>query len=179
MSKTITIVTGSARPNSAGAKILPLVREELEKRDGVTVQIADLAEINMPFVDSEAIPAAEEFTPHHESVKNWQKIVQSSDGFVFLVPEYNNQISAIQKNAIDWLYPDWKDKNVSFVGYSWGGAAAPIELLNKLITKVGAKPLATAANLFFTKDIELDGTIIDESTVKNKIAATVDELVEA
>lgn len=179
MSKVITIVTGSARPNSVGAKLLPLVQRELEKYDSVSVQVADLADINMPFVDTEIIPADEGFSPKHKSVQEWQKTVQSSDGFIFLVPEYNNQISAIQKNAIDWLYPDWKGKKMSFVGYSWGGAALVVELLNKLAIKVGAEPLPTATNLFFTKDIELNGTIIDEDLVEKKISQTVAELVSA
>lgn len=178
MSKTITIVTGSARPNSLGTKtILPLVKAELEKNKDVTVRVADLKELDMPFVDSEVIPAAEGYAPPHDSVKKWQEIVQASDGFVFLVPQYNNQISAIQKNAVDWLYDDWKDKVVSFVGYSWGGSEAVIEMMDKLMVKVGAKPLPTSAKLFFKKDIDLDGTLLDEKLVEQKIADTVKELL--
>lgn len=179
MSKTITIVTGSARPNSLGTKILPLVKAELEKSKDVTVQVADLKELNMPFVDSEVIPAAEGYEPSHDTVKKWQEIVQSSDGFVFLVPQYNNQISAIQKNAVDWLYDDWKDKTVSFVGYSWGGSEAVIEMMDKLMVKVGAKPLPTSAKLFFKKDIDLDGSLLDEKLVEKKIAETVKELLSS
>lgn len=174
--KTITIVTGSARSNSVGATLVPLVQKELEKQ-GATVRLADLKELDMPFVDAEIIPSAEDFVPPHDSVKQWQDIVTSSDGLILLAPEYNSQISAIQKNAFDWLYTDWIDKPIAIVGYGWSGATTVVELLNKLITRVGAKPLTVPAQLYFKKDIELDGTILDAETVESKIAAAVEELV--
>lgn len=179
MSKTITIITGSARTNSTGAALLPLVKAELAKHPDITIRIADLKELNMPFVDGQTIPAADDFTPPHDSVKKWQEIVQASDGFVVLAPEYNNQISAIQKNAFDWLFNDWKEKKFAIVTYSWSGGAPVVELLNKLITKVGGTPLPTASMLAFMKDINPDGSVIDSGIVRNKLAATVAELVNA
>ena len=152
------------------------MREILEER-GATVQVADLKQLNMPFVDGEVIPVAEDFVPPHDSVAQWQQLVQVSDGLVLLSPEYNNQISAIQKNAIDWLYSDWVDKPIAVVGYSWSGAAPVIELLGKLIARVGARPMTRSAQLYFKKDIELDGTPLDAAAVRDKIAATVDELL--
>lgn len=177
MTKKITIVTGSVRPNSVGDKLLPLVEAELKKHEGVEVRVANLKELNLPFVDSETIPAAEGFAPTHESVKEWQKIVQDSDGVVLLTPEYNNQISAVQKNAIDWLYEDWKDKKISIVGYSWSGAEPVIELLERLIKKVGAVSTGAPAKLRFKQEVDLYGTILDQKAVDEQIHEMVKNLI--
>lgn len=179
MSQTITIVTGSARPNSVGAALLPLVRAELEKHEDVAVQVADLKQLDLPFVDSEIIPSSDDFAPTHDSVKRWQQIVQTSDKLILIAPEYNNQISALQKNALDWLYADWVGKQIAIVAYSWSGGTPVVELLDKLIVKVGATPVATPTQLYFKKDIDLDGTILDQTSVDDKIRQTVDELLAA
>jgi NADPH-dependent FMN reductase len=43
----------------------------------------------------------------HEVVKRWTAEIAASDGFVFVTPEYNYVTSAVLKNAIDWVYPEW------------------------------------------------------------------------
>lgn len=169
MSKNITILTGSMRPNSVGDRLLPIVRKELEA-SGATVEVADVKELNLPFVDSAITPAAESFEITHDSVQAWQKMVRRSDSLVLLVPEYNNQPSAVQKNAIDWLYADWKDKPVGVVSYGWGGGQLAAELIHKLMVKVGANPLEKTAALFFGKDITPEGDIVDEQSVRSQVA---------
>jgi NAD(P)H-dependent FMN reductase len=42
-----------------------------------------------------------------EVVQRWTAAIAQSDGFVFLTPEYNYASSAVLKNAIDWVYPEW------------------------------------------------------------------------
>ncbi len=43
----------------------------------------------------------------HEVVKKWTGQTAASDGFVFVPPEYNYGPSAVLKNVIDWVYPEW------------------------------------------------------------------------
>lgn len=174
MTKTITIMTGSVRPNSVGDKLLPLVQKSLED-EGATVRVASMKELQLPFVDSEVIPAAEEFVPTHESVIAWKKLVDESDGLVMLTPEYNYQMSAVQKNAIDWLYQEWKDKPVGVVSYGWGGGEKSFVMLEALLEKVEAKLLPEAAHLYFTKDISPTGDVIEGSSVEEKIAQVIEQ----
>jgi len=179
MSQTITILTGSMRPNSVGDALLPVIKRQLESREDVTVQVADVKELQMPFVDTPHIPMSEEFAPTHQGVKRWREMVEKSDGVILLAPEYNNQPSAVQKNAIDWLYAEWNNKPVAVVSYGWGGGVQAAELLDKLVVKVDAKPVVPQANLFFTKDIALDGEVIDHDNVQSQITSVVDALTIA
>lgn len=176
MSKNIMILTGSSRPESTGDKILPLVVSAVEEA-GANPVVADLREINLPFFNEAGIPASEDYSPQNKNAKKFQEMVQGVDGVVLLVPEYNNQMSAIQKNAFDWLYADWKDLPFSVVGYSWSGVEPVLDQIDKLVKKVGGEYKQTAAQLYFTKDIDLAGNILDESGVKEKIATAVKSVI--
>jgi|LSQX01.3.fsa_nt_gb NAD(P)H-dependent FMN reductase len=177
MAKTITIMTGSVRPNSVGDKLLPII-ERIAKEQGVTVQIAKLRELQLPFFDSVEIPSSDSYEITHENVRQWQSFVASSDGMVMVTPEYNYQMSAAQKNAIDWLYKEWEDKPVAIVSYGWGGGAKAATPLVALLEKLKAKPLSRATQLYFTKQLAPDGSILDSEAVESSVAATIDELVK-
>lgn len=175
----ILVVTGSVRPNSVNEKVVPLVINELDKR-GANVVVADLKELDMPFYDFPSPSLSERFKPTNENVLRWTKLVAESDGVVMVTPEYNHTMSPVQLNAVDWIGKEWERKPVALVGYGWsGGFRAHItarELLAEsgLKARVGEKP----ANLNFKKDIDLDGTILSETAVSEKISAAVDELLE-
>lgn len=177
MSKTITILTGSMRPNSISEALLPAVRQELEAV-GASVQVADVKQMQLPFVDSLVSPASEAFEITNDRVRSWQQMIQDSDALVMLVPEYNGQPSAVQKNAIDWLYEDWKDKPVAMVSYGWGGGQGAADLMNKLMVKVGASPVDANAMLFFTKDISLEGELLDEAAVRTQLEVVAKTIAE-
>src|SRR2546426_8679304 len=56
--------------------------------------------------------------PH---TKRWAAKIASLDAFVFVSPEYNHGIPAALKNAIDFLFAEWKNKATGFVSYGGAG----------------------------------------------------------
>jgi NAD(P)H-dependent FMN reductase len=178
MSKNILVVTGSVRKGRVADSILELVKKEVEGRD-VTLTIADVKELDLPFFDYEHAPASPDFNPTNEKVVAWTKLVEAADGVILLTPEYNHSLSSVQKNAIDWIYSQWQDKPVSVVGYGWSGASLAIDDLTKVLGNVKAKQLPTTTNLLFMKSINPDGSVIDEAGVADSIKQTVGELEAA
>lgn len=172
----ILVVTGSARKGRVADIVLAHVNSELESRDDITVTVADLKEINLPFFDYEHVPASPDFKPTNESVLAWTKLVDAADGLILLVPEYNHSLSAIQKNALDWIYSEWNEKPVSIVGYGWSGASLANITLKAVLGNLKTKTLPTSTHLHFMKDINPDGSILDEAAVAEAIKETVDEL---
>lgn len=173
--KTIVIMTGSVRPNSVNEALLPVVKQAIEA-EGATVKVANLKEMELPFFDGATSPADESFQIPHESVRAWSDMVSQADGVVMLTPEYNNQLSGVQKNAVDWLFKEWQNKPIAAICYGWGGGELSGEMLQKLIAKVGAVSVEPWTHLYFTKNIALDGSIIDETT-KEAIATTAKAIV--
>ena len=173
----ILVVTGSVRPNSVNSKIVPIVEEAL-KANGATVTIADLAGLNLPFFNGETSPNDPSFSPNNEAAQQWTRLVDTADSVVLVSPEYKHNLSPVQLNAIDWIGKEWKDKPVVLIGYGWGtgGGQAHDAAREALAVNLGAKVSETQANLFFTKDIAPDGSIIDEDAVTSKIQAALASL---
>lgn len=173
----ILVVTGSARKGRVADSVLVLVKGELENRKDTTVTVADLKGIDLPFFDSENIPASPDFAPTDVRVLAWTKLVDEADGVILLMPEYNHSMSALQKNAIDWIYTEWNDKPVSIVGYGWSGGSLALITAQAVLGNVKANLLPTSAHLRFMKQLNVDGSIIDDETIAEHITPTIDELL--
>lgn len=170
----ILVVTGSVRPHSVNEKVVPVVTD-IVAAHGHQVSVADLKEIDLPFFDDANSPTSPNFSPTHESVLHWTKLVADADGVILVTPEYNHTLSPVQINAIDWIGKEWTDKPVGLVGYGWGtGGGQAHDAAREALAKVlNAKVVDVQANLFFTSDLNVDGSALDETAVKDKITATV------
>ena len=175
----ILVVIGSARKGRIADHVLRYIQSDIESRNDVTAVVADLAELNMPFYDNEQSAMSPDRVQTNEQVANWSTLVAESDGVLFITPEYNHTLSAIQKNALDWLFFEWNDKPVSAVAYGWSGGSLAIATLREVLTNVKADIMQDMAQLGFMKDLNPDGTLLDEANVKAQIASAVDELVNA
>jgi NAD(P)H-dependent FMN reductase len=163
--KKILVVLGSAREGRAADKIGAFVANELTSL-GAEPILADLQKINMPFFNNPSAPMTDTFSTTEESVLAWGAMVKESDGVVFLTPEYNRNTSAILKNAIDWLGPEWADKPVTVIGYGWGGASFAIPLVVQSMNHLKAAVQEESAGLYFMKSIGVDGEPIgDEAKI--------------
>ena len=175
----VLIVTDSVRKPNVNNKVVELVESRLALRDGVEAQVADLGEIGLPFYDAPTPPSADDYVIPHQSVQQWQDMVSQADKIIFTVPEYNHSLSAIQKNAIDWLYHEWKDKPVAFVAYGFYAGKHTLAQLQEISTVVKWKPIDKVVALQFTRDIATDGSLIAAEEVRGEIVAAVDQLVQA
>jgi len=174
----ILVVTGSVRPNSVNEKIVPIVASELEKQ-GAQVSVADLKVLNLPFYDDPHSSTSPDFAPVHENVKQWTTLVDEADGVVLVTPEYNHTMTPVQLNAVDWIGKEWEGKKVALVGYGWRSGASQAQATAREALAVNLKALVgdEQTNLFITKDLQPDGTPIDEAAVREKIATTIRELL--
>lgn len=175
----ILVVTGSARPHSANAIIVKEVVKNLEARDGVEVKVADLAEMNLPYMNGAMPPSADGYEITDPAAKAWSELVKASDGVVFVVPEYNHSLSGIQKNAIDWLYHEWTDKPAAFVGYGAYASKHSWEHFQEINSVIKLKLGQAMTGLKFGEEIDWDGTVKDTEVVHGAISKTLDELLAA
>ena len=106
-------------------------------------------------------------------------MVSKADAVMFVAPEYNHGLSAVQKNAIDWLYSEWNAKVVAYVVYGWHAGVHTLAQLQEISTVVKWKPIDKVVALQFTRDIATDGSLIATEEVRGEIVAAVDQLVQA
>src|ERR1700694_4145816 len=132
---TISVIIGSTRQGRFSEKPAQWILQQLRKREGMEAQLLDLRDFPMPFFDQPMPPAMPGRPPYeHEVVRKWTTQIAASDGFVFVTPEYNYGTSAVLKNAIDWVYPEWNRKAAAFVSFgSAMGARAGQQLRETMI----------------------------------------------
>ncbi len=138
----IKIITGSNRPGRFNPQPVAWVKSIAETVSGIEVEVLDLAEINLPFLDETLPPMMGQYTQVH--TKAWSAKIGEADGFIFVTPEYNHAYPAVLKNAIDYLFTEWNYKPVAFVSYGAvvGGALAVEQL----------RSLASVLNMFALKE---------------------------
>lgn len=122
----IKILTGSVRPGRFNGQPAQWIYNLAKQQEGIEVELLDLAEINLPFLDEATPPSQGKY--EKEYTKKWAATIGDADGFIFVTPEYNHSISPVLKNAVDYLYKEWNYKPVSFVSYgSLAGGARSVE----------------------------------------------------
>ncbi|MCA9370151.1 MAG: NAD(P)H-dependent oxidoreductase [Pseudomonadales bacterium] len=174
--KHIVILTGSARPNTAGKPLTELAQTMLEEQ-GVEVEVIDVAQLNLPFFNATMPPSAEGYEIPHDSVKAWSKKVQAADGVVLMMPEYNHAMSAVQKNALDWLYSEWRDKPLAIIAYGFSAGKNSLTNFEAINTNIKTDVVGTVG-MQFLQQLEVDGSIKDEGVARQMIEPTLAALVE-
>ncbi len=171
------VILASTRPGRAGEPIADWFVERAIAHGAFDVELVDLAEVALPFMDEPNHPRLRRYT--HEHTKAWSARVDSADAFVFVTPEYNYGLTAPLKNAIDFLHYEWQYKPVGFVSY--GGVAAgtrAVQMLKQVVTTLKMLPLFEAVNIpFHTQLIDEEGALEANEVMVKAAAAMLDELV--
>lgn len=131
----IMIIIGSVRPGRIGLPVSHWVRDRVEAA-GHEVDLVDLAELNLPFMDEPEHPAKRAYTKPHTIA--WSARVEQADAVVLVSPEYNHSYSPALKNALDYLAHEWQGKPVGVVSY--GGASGGLRAaaaLDAVLTTIG------------------------------------------
>src|SRR5258708_36559191 len=115
----LQIIIGSTRPGRVGPAVADWIYERAIAHGGFSVELIDLAEVNLPLFDEPKHPRLRDYT--HQHTKDWSAPISRADGFIFVAPKYNYGFNAAIKNAIDYLHGEWQGKAVGFVSY--GGVA--------------------------------------------------------
>lgn len=134
---SVAIVLGSVRPGRAGEQVVRWIEEQARQVDGVATVFFDLRDYNLSLFAEEMPPSMQ--APELPEAVRLRTNIEAQDAVLFVTPEYNHSVSAVLKNAIDYLPPvTLKDKAVGLVGYSWYGAATPLEHLREIVSTFGA-----------------------------------------
>src|SRR5258708_39556643 len=144
----ISVIVGSTREGRFSEKRAKWILQHLKKRDGVDARLLDLRDFPMPFFDQPTTPATPGRPPYkNEIVQRWTAAIAQSDGFIFVTPEYNYGPSAVLKNAIDWVYPEWNRKAAAFVGYGSAMGARGIQQLRLTAIELQLAPIRASVHI--------------------------------
>jgi len=143
----IKVIVGSTRKNRFSEKAAAWIAQELKKQKEVSVEVLDLRDYDMPFFDEPVSPSYKPEPFKNEAVARFPKKMFEGDAFVIVTPEYNRGTSGVLKNALDWVYPEWNNKAVAFVGYGSVGGARAVEQLRLNAIELQMAPIHTAVHI--------------------------------
>jgi len=131
----IAIVVGSTRPGGKAKVIAEWAYGIAQHRDDAEFALLDIADFDLPLLDEPepamqldaGRPVSGQYAQAH--TRAWSEAIASFDGYVFVTPEYNHGASGALKNALDFLFHEWRDKAAGFIGYGYTNGARAIESL--------------------------------------------------
>jgi NAD(P)H-dependent FMN reductase len=172
----LKMIIGSTRPGRNGATVGDWFYDLAVKHDEFTVELVDLAVVNLPLLNEPENPRHGRYV--HEHTKEWSRTINAGDAYVFVVPEYNHGYNAATKNALDYLHNEWRHKPVGFVSY--GGIAAgtrSVQGLIQVVTALGMIPAATAVNIpLIARMVTEDKKFAPNRILEDAGVAMLDEL---
>ncbi|MEV7808506.1 NAD(P)H-dependent oxidoreductase [Microbispora sp. NPDC088329] len=172
----LQIVIASTRPGRVGLPVAEWFRERAAAQDAFEVELVDLAEVNLPFLDEPNHPRLRQYV--HQHTKEWSATVERADAFVFVTPEYNYGFNAVLKNAIDYLHHEWQYKPVGFVSY--GGVSAgtrAVQMLKQVVTTLKMVPVFDAVSIpFVAQLLDEEGRLRSNDVMNTAADAMVTEL---
>jgi NAD(P)H-dependent FMN reductase len=144
----VSVIIGTTRPGRFSEKPARWIRDHLAKQPGLEVRLLDLRDYPMPFFDEGVTPGMPGRAAYeNEAVKRWTAEVAAADGFVFVTGEYNYGPSAVLKNALDYVYPEWNRKAAAFVGYGSVGGARAVQVLRLTVNELQMMPVRRAVHV--------------------------------
>ncbi|MBD5787375.1 NAD(P)H-dependent oxidoreductase [Cellulosimicrobium terreum] len=157
----LLVVVASTRPHRAGPAVADWFLAQLPADAGLEIDVADLAEVALPFLDEPVDAHSGGYV--HAHTHAWSARVDAADAFVLVMPEYNRSYTAPLKNALDYLATEWQGKPVAFVSYgmSSGGMRA-VEAITPVVVALGMVPVASAVTVHLRRRLGADGRIHDD-----------------
>lgn len=194
-SKKIALVTCSTREPRLNPVITSYILDVLSHLPGSEeIVILDLKDQGLPLYDEPRVPShlpKDDPTPHyqHQHTQKWSDTVRQYDAFIFITPQYNWSIPASLKNALDYLYYEWRDKPAAMITYGGRGGGKAAGHLRQILQGLRMRPVPTAPGLIIsTKTLDdyletgqtsLEATKVWEASgVKAEISLMYLELLE-
>ena len=172
---TLKVIVASTRTGRKGPAVADWLMQRAASHKDFRTELLDLQVINLPFLDEPEHPRLQHYT--HDHTKAWSRMIDEADAYVIVTCEYNFGYPAPLKNALDYLYKEWNNKPVAFVGYGGiAGGTRAIQMLKQVVTAQKMMPLAEAVYIpFFTRYINEEGIFAGDDALNT----SADEMLRA
>jgi len=158
----LAVIIASTRPGRVGLPIGTWVAEAARAHGDFDVDLVDLVEVGLPFLDEPNHPAMRNYTKPHTLA--WSERIDRADAFVFVMAEYNHSYPAPLKNAVDFLHAEWAQKPAAFVSYGGiSGGTRAVTAFEPVLGALNVVVLPQAVPLpFGAKNLDDDGAFVPD-----------------
>jgi NAD(P)H-dependent FMN reductase len=172
---TLEIIIGSTRPGRVGKPVADWFDAVARRHGGFEVELLDLAEIALPFLDEPHHPAQQKYTKQH--TKDWAATIARGDAYVLVTSEYNHGYPAALKNALDFVYREWNGKPVGFVSYGGiSGGTRSVQQLRQITSALQLYSVPAVVHIPFAARHMQDGAFVADEALEKSATALLGEL---
>ena len=174
----LKIIIATTRPGRKGPAVASWIYELAKQRDEFSVELLDLAVVNLPFLDEPRHPKFRDYSKDH--TKRWSKKIDEGEAFIIVTGEYNYGYPAPLKNALDFLYQEWNYKPVSFVSYGGvAGGTRSVQQLKQVVNAMKMTAVMESVNIpFFEKYIDKSGKFNADEILQKSATSMLNELLK-
>ena len=175
----LQVIIGSTRPGRVGSAVADWIVDRARAQGYFEVEVTDLALLDLPLFDEPDHPRLRRYV--HQHTKDWSAVVDRSDAFIFVIPEYNHGFNAATKNAIDYLSQEWQNKPAGIVSYggSSGGIRA-VQMLKQVLGALKMEPVTESVTIPFVREhLDEDGRVKPSESMEAAAAAMLVELARS
>ncbi|MFB3161035.1 NADPH-dependent FMN reductase [Neobacillus sp. 179-J 1A1 HS] len=165
----IGIILGSTRQGRVSPQVGEWVKGIADKRGDADYEIVDIADFKLPFLG--------EGTGQEPGLAAWNEKLDSLDGFVFVVQEYNHSITGALKNALDSARDAWYNKAAGIVSYGSTGGARAAEHLRGILGELKVADVRTHPTLSLFTDFENGSVFKPQDLHQTNMTAMLDEVI--
>jgi NAD(P)H-dependent FMN reductase len=141
----IGIIIGSTREGRVSPQVAKWVYDKALEYGGANYEIVDIKNYHLPLLGESG---------DLSKVADYKTKINSLDGFIFVVSEYNHSLSASLKNAIDYLNAEWVNKPAGIVSYGSVGGTRAAEHLRAILAELQVADVRSHVALSMFTDFE-------------------------
>ncbi len=172
----IAIISSSVRAERKSHNVALYFQLYLQENQLATTEIVDLKAYNFPIFNG----TLKTLINPAENVLEYAAKINSADGIIIVMPEYNGGYPASLKNAIDLLYEEWEHKPIAIVTVSSGpfGGSQALVALQFTLWKMKAWTIPAMFSVpTVDKAYDKQGNAMDKSNSDKLAAVFVKELL--
>ncbi len=175
----LQVIVGSTRPGRIGSAVADWITGRAKAQGDFDVEVTDLAVLDLPLFDEPDHPRLRRYV--HQHTKDWSAVVDRSDAFIFVIPEYNHGFNAATKNAIDYLSQEWRNKPVGIVSYGGAsGGTGAAQMLKPVLNALKMEPVTDLVAIPFVRErLDEEGRVQPTESMEAEAAAMLAELARS
>jgi NAD(P)H-dependent FMN reductase len=144
----IAIVVASTRTQRFADYPLAWLLDRLGSREDLELSVIDVRDVSLPYYDLPKAPALAHRAYSSDAERVLGEQIDSIDGFVFLVNEFNHGYSAALKNVLDHYFAEFEHKPAAFFGYGNVGGSRAIEQLRQVVAELDMVSVRESLHIF-------------------------------
>ncbi|PYS55050.1 MAG: NADPH-dependent FMN reductase [Acidobacteria bacterium] len=156
---SIPVILGTTRKGRMSLHPAKLIVGQLQKRQGVTTELIDIADLHLPVDDA------------GEPVKDarFSAAMERADAIVVVSPEYNHSFPGLLKHVLDSCLKEYIHKAAGVVGVSAGvfGGTRVIEHLQPVLRELGLVSIFWDINFGGVEKVfDQNGQLLDQAYIR-------------